>query len=55
MNEDKFIDLIDRKSHMEFDATREQWLVMCENLLQDGGFADDVRCFGSKKDAIRYA
>jgi hypothetical protein len=54
MNYEKFDRLIERDSLDQFDAMRDTWLVVPNDILDDGGFSEP-RCFQDKEDAVRCA
>lgn len=54
MDGDKLDELILRKSLDQFDATKNTFLVVENNALEDD-MGVVVRCFADEDDAIRYA
>jgi hypothetical protein len=55
MNADEFDSFEERLALDQFDATRDMWIVVEDKALEDLDDSVEVRGFGSKDDAIRYA
>lgn len=55
MNADDLDDLIEKKSFNQFIATRDMWLVIENNALEDPEDTVEVKAFATKEIAVRYA
>lgn len=55
MNAAKLDALVEREALDNFDATRDTFIVLPDNMLNDGSGFSEVRCFADERVAIRYA
>ena len=55
MNSDKLDTFTERKAMDNFRATHDMWIVLENNALEDLNNSVEVKAFGSKADAVRYA
>ena len=55
MNSDELDSFTERKAMDGFDATRDMWLVIEDNALEDLDDSVEVKGFTDKADAVRYA
>ena len=55
MNSDKLDTFVERKAMDGFDATKDMWLVIEDKALEDVDDSVEVKGFGDKAEAIRFA
>lgn len=55
MNADAFDLFLEKKALDSFDATREMWIVLEDDALEDLDNVVEVKGFADKDEAVRYA